>query len=295
MPLVALVISAVTNVVLDLVFVIYFAMGVRGVAWATVISQVFAAIFVFWVLMTVDAPYRVNLLKMKFYPNIFKRVFIIGLPSGLQMSITSFSNIFVQSYVNAFGSACMAGYTIYGKIDTFAFLPRNCINAAGATFAGQNVGAGKNDRVMQGMRTTQILSFIVTVMGMIPVLVFRRGLTAFFNTDPEVIRYGAIWLLTITPFYLLGCYTDPMVSVLRGAGETRAPMFIMLGSFVVFRQIYLFILTRLTDSFMVMAFAYPAGWVMSFLGTIFYFYKGHWRERCLVQPKSPPEPAEDTA
>ena len=281
-------ISAITNVVLDLVFVIYFRMGVRGVAWATVIAQAVSGIYVMTVLMTTDGPHRVSLRKMKFHGKIFARVFAIGIPSALQMSVTSFSNMFVQAYINAFGSACMAGYTIYAKIDTFAMLPMSCLSVACSTFAGQNIGAGQNDRVMKGLKVSQNLSLLCTGAVMIPLLLFREQLTSFFNADPEVIRYGGIWILTISPFYLVGCITNPMTSVLRGAGETTAPMITMLGSFVVFRQIYLFIFTRITDSFLVMAFAYPAGWVVNFLATLFVFYKTKWKERCLIQPKTPP-------
>lgn len=288
-PLIALIISAITNVVLDLVLVIYFRMGVRGVAWATVIAQAVSGIYVMAVLMTTDGPHRVSLRKMKFHGKIFARVFAIGIPSALQMSVTSFSNMFVQAYINAFGSACMAGYTIYAKIDTFAMLPMSCLSVACSTFAGQNIGAGQNDRVMKGLKVSQNLSLLCTGAVMIPLLLFREQLTSFFNADPEVIRYGGIWILTISPFYLVGCITNPMTSVLRGAGETTAPMITMLGSFVVFRQIYLFIFTRITDSFLVMAFAYPAGWVVNFLATLFVFYKTKWKERCLIQPKTPPQ------
>ena len=290
-PLIALIISAVTNVVLDLLFVIYFNMGVRGVAWATVIAQAVSGVFVMTVLMRTDGPHRVELRKMKFHGKIFLKVFGVGIPSAVQMSITSFSNMFVQSYINAFGSACMAGYTIYGKIDSFAFLPMSCLAVACATFAGQNIGAGQNDRVMEGMKTSQKLSFLCTGLVLVPVLLFRAQLTAFFNADPEVIRYGGIWIMTISPFYLCGCVTNPMTSVLRGAGETTAPMITMLGSFVVFRQIYLFVLTRITDSFLVMAFAYPAGWVVNFAATLFVFYKTKWKEKWLIHtPVDPEEP-----
>ncbi len=282
-PLIALIISAITNVVLDLVFVVYFKMEVRGVAWATVIAEIVSAIYVFSVLIITDGPYKVSLRKMKMHWGILQKVFIIGVPSGIQMCITSFSNIFVQGYVNAFGSACMAGYTIHGKVDAFSMLPMTCLAAACATFTGQNVGAGNKQRVMEGLKVTIRMCFACTAVAVVLVMLFRHNLAAFFNKDPEVIRYGGLWLLCISPFYLFGCVTNPLCSVLRGAGETRGPMVIMLGSFVVFRQLYLFILTRITPSFLVMAFAYPAGWVMNFLGTVLFFYKSNWQKNCFPQ------------
>ena len=281
-PLISLIISAVTNVMLDLTFVIRFKMGVAGVAWATIIAEAVSASFVMTVLIRTKGPHRLIIRGMRFYPNVFRRIFQIGIPSAIQMAVTAFSNVFVQSYINAFEADCMAGYTIYGKIDAFAMLPMNCIQAATTTFAGQNVGAGKNDRVKKCILVSTLMNTI-TVLGMaIPVMIFRRELTSFFNSDPGVVYYGSIFLLCITPAYLLGVYGNPLNAVLRGSGDTKMPMVIMLSSYVAFRQIYLFICTRLTDSFLIIALAYPAGWLVCNALTTVYFHCSNWEKRCFM-------------
>ena len=236
-PLISLVISAVTNVVLDLLFVVKFKMGVKGVAWATIIAEAVSAVFVIIVLMTAKGPHRLRIFHMHFYRNVFHRIFQIGIPSAVQMAITSFSNTFVQSYVYAYGSECMAGYTIYAKVDSFAMLPLGCLNMAYATFAGQNMGAGKTDRLYKGLKTARIMNYIVVTPLVALVILFRKQLAGFFTGDEDVIYYGSIFLMCITPGYLVGSFNDPLVSLMQGCGQTRAPMLTGLGSFVVFRQI----------------------------------------------------------
>lgn len=278
-PLISLVISAVTNVVLDLLFVVKFKMGVAGVAWATIIAEAVSAVFVLSVLVTAKGPHRLRIFHMHFYRNVFQRIFQIGIPSAVQMAITSFSNTFVQSYVYAYGAECMAGYTIYAKVDTFAMLPFVCLNAAYATFAGQNLGAGKKDRLYAGLKTARIMNYAVVTPTVVLVILLRAQLAGFFNSDPNVIYYGGIFLMCITPGYLVGAFNDPLVSLMQGCGETRAPMLTGLGAFVVFRQIYLAVLTRLTPSFLVIGFAYPIGWLVRALSIYIFHRTSHWEEK----------------
>lgn len=287
-PLIALIISAVTNVVLDLTFTLAFQMGVVGVALATIIAEAVSAMFVLFVLMKTKGPHRLVLRGIRFYPNVFKRIFAVGIPSALQMAITGFSNVFVQGYINVFGSDCMAGWSIYGKIDSFAMLPMNCIQTAATTFTGQNVGAGRDDRVKKALGTAILMNLIATVATGVPVVIFRHTLTAVFNSEPGVVYYGGVFLACITPCYLLGVVGNPYVAVMRGSGHTTVPTAIMVGSYVVFRQIYLFVLTRLTQSFLVIALAYPAGWLVCNTTMIIYYYFSDWRKRCLiVHPENP--------
>ena len=278
-PLIALVISALTNVTLDLLFVVKLKMEVRGVAWATVIAEAVSTVYVFTVLMTAKGPHRLRLFRMRFYKNVFLRIFRIGIPSAVQMAITSFSNTFVQSYVYAYGAECMAGYTIYAKVDSFAMVPFVCLNAAHATFAGQNMGAGKTERLYQGLKVARIMNFIVVTPIVALVVLFRSQLASVFNSDPTVIHYAGIFLLCITPGYLVGAFNDPLVGLMQGCGQTRAPMLTGLGSFVVFRQIYLAVFTRLTSSFIVIGIAYPLGWAVRAVSIFLYHKLSHWERK----------------
>ncbi len=285
-PLIALIISAATNIVLDLWFVLSFEMGVAGVAWATVIAQGMSAIFVLAVLTFTKAPYRILWNRFTFSKVLFKKIFIIGVPAALQMAITSFSNVFVQSYINHFDTNCIAGWSAYNKIDAFAMLPMQSISLSVTTFAGQNFGANKPDRARQGVRAGILVSCAITAAILIPIMIFAPYLVAFFNKDTNVISFGTLFLRYISPFYLLCTVNQTISGVLRGAGDTKAPMIIMLTSFVFFRQLYLFVLTRLSESVMVITFAYPAGWILcSVLIWLYYRYSGWEKKRRRITDK----------
>ncbi len=281
-PLVSLIISACINVVLDLLFVLVFNQGVKGVAYATVLSQVISAIFVLTVLSIKRAPYRINWTKPVFSIKIFAQIAKVGFPAAIQMAITSFSNIFVQSYINKFDTDCMAGWTAYNKIDAFAMLPMQTISLSVTTFSGQNFGAKKPERSKQGIKVGLILSWIITSALLIPIMIFSEMFVSFFNSDPNVIIFGAHFLRWISPFYLLCAINQILAGVLRGAGNSKIPMFIMLFSFVLFRQLYLFIFSRITDSIFVITFAYPAGWLVCSTLFILYYKFSHWENKIYV-------------
>ncbi len=279
MPLITLIISASVNIALDLWFVLGFDMGVEGVAWATVIAQALSAIFVISVLTFKNAPYRIRWNRITFSSQIFKQIFVIGVPAAFQMAITSFSNVFVQSYINKFNTNCMAGWSAYNKIDAFAMLPMQSISLSVTTFAGQNFGAGNSDRARLGVRVGISVSCVITAAILLPIMIFAPHLVAFFNDDPGVIEYGTLFLHFISPFYLLCTVNQTIAGVLRGAGDTCAPMIIMLSSFVLFRQLYLYVFSRITDSVMVITFAYPAGWVLCSVLIFLYYRFSDWEAR----------------
>ena len=270
-PLYFLIISSLLNVALDLLFVLRFNMGVAGVAYATIICESVSAVMVVAVLMHTKECYRLRLHDITIDGYVLGRIVSIGFPAGIQQAITSFSNVFVQAYINNFGSSCMAGWASYGKIDQFAILPMQSIALASTTFVGQNYGAHKLDRVKQGVRSALKLSFIITVAVVIPMLIFARQLVSLFNRESLVLYYGIFFLRACAPFYVLCCANQIFAGALRGLGNAAAPMVIMLGSFVVFRQIYLFIVTRISDSFYPVSMAYPVGWIVcSLFMTIYY-------------------------
>jgi Na+-driven multidrug efflux pump len=137
-------------------------MGTAGVAYATIISQAVSAILVMRVLFTTSSGVRVSLKKIRIYCGILRKIFKVGLPSALQMSITSFSNIFVQSYINYFGADVMGGWTAYIKVDQLVLLPMQSIALATQTFVGQNLGCGQTDRARKGVRTSLLSSLVAT-------------------------------------------------------------------------------------------------------------------------------------
>ena len=272
-PFYFLVVCAVLNTVLDLLFVIGFGMKVEGVAWATVISQGVSAILIVISLMRTDSCVRFQFKKLQVNWHLLGRIIALGIPSALQVSITSFSNIFVQSYINFFGPSCMSGYTAYSKIDMLLFLPAQSVSLATTTFVGQNLGCGQLKRAKKGVTASILLAAGVTGILMIPVLIFSGDVVRFFTSQEESIRYGALFLRYITPFYLLTCFTQVYASALRGAGNTRAPMVIMISSYVLFRQVYLAIMSMVCNEVIPIAMGYPAGWILSCTIFMLYYYR----------------------
>lgn len=270
-PFYFLVASSLVNVALDVFFVVVIGMGVEGVAYATIISEAISMILVFIFLVRTDECCKLSWKEMKISGDSVRRILQIGLPGGIQMSVTSFSNVFVQGYINRFGSSCMAGWATYGKIDQFAMLPMQSIAMSSTTFTGQNFGAGKLDRVKEGVAASFHLTLGITFAISVFLFALARPFAMLFNKDENVIYYGVYFLRMISPFYLLVCSNQIYAGTLRGLGHSTAPMVIMLSSFVVFRQIYLFVTTHLTDSLLPVSIAYPMGWlVCSIAMAIFY-------------------------
>lgn len=274
LPFLALLVCAVLNTVLDLYFVIELNMGVAGVAWATIIAQFVSAAVVLIALMRTKSCVRFHFKKLAIHMDVLGRILRVGLPAAIQMAVTSFSNVFVQSYINYFKADVMSGWTAYNKIDQLLVLPAKSIGLATTTFVGQNLGAGQEKRARQGMLTGLILAFGTAVLLGAPSVIFAEPLVGFFNPKAEVIAYGASFLTMLTPFYACMCVNQVMSGALRGSGNSKAPMYIMLGSYVVFRQIYLYIMANyISNTVMPIAFGYPAGWIVCCTVMVIYYLR----------------------
>lgn len=272
-PFYYLVVCAVANTVLDLLFVLVLKMGVAGVALATILSQGISALLVVITLLRCDNCIRLILRDLKIHWNILKRIMLVGIPAALQLAVTSFSNVFVQSYINFFGPDCMSGWTTYAKIDQLLFLPMQSISLASTTFVGQNLGNKQVARAKKGVSIATSMAISITVLLCIPVMVFAPQIVAFFNSKAEVIAYGTTLLRLLSPCYVLCCFNQIYAGALRGAGNSKAPMVIMLLTFVLFRQIYLFFMSHICNEIIPIAMSYPAGWLLCSIITLLYYHK----------------------
>lgn len=282
-----LVVCAVLNIALDLAFVLGFGMGVEGVALATILSQATSAVLVILTLLRTESCIRLRPRSLRLHWHILKKIIFIGIPAAIQMAITSFSNVFVQSYINHFGADCMSGWTAYSKIDQLLFLPMQTLGLAATTFVGQNLGSGQVDRAKKGVRTAVCLALGVTLVLIAGVIYpFASSLVTFFNQKPEVVEYGTLFLHWISPFYLLCCFNQVYGASLRGAGHSRQTMVIMLGSFVVFRQIYLFIMANyISNTVLPIAMSYPAGWFLCSGFTLLYYRRADLSKNVVVDER----------
>ncbi|MBQ9265105.1 MAG: MATE family efflux transporter [Clostridia bacterium] len=261
-PLIFLIISALLNTVLDLVFVLALGMKVDGVAYATILSQIISAILILVTLSKEEGAYGIRWSQMKIDRESLRGILQVGLPSSIQSAVTAFSNVFVQSYINAFGDACMAGYGIYNKVDAFVLIPVQAIGMSSTTFVGQNWGAKQPQRARKGVGTATWMAISSVLFLGIIVFVLARPLLGFFSPEEDVVAYGQRFIRIVTPFYFCLCFNQIYAGVLRGIGDATAPTVIMLCSFVVFRQIYLAVTKALGLGFLAVALAYPMGWIM---------------------------------
>jgi len=275
-PLYYLMFSPCVNIVLDLLFVAVFKWGVGSAAIATTVSQGVSAALCCIRLMRVKEPYRLRLRDIRFDFPALKNIIRFGLPSGVQNSVISIANVVVQTNINAFGAAAMAGCGSYSKIEGFAFLPVTCFSMALATFVGQNLGAHKHDRVKKGMVFGIICSCVMAeAIGVLSYL-FAPQLIAFFNDAPEVVDYGTRHMRTVCLFYALLAFSHCVAGIMRGAGKATVPMATMLVCWCLIRVSYITVAVRFVNELTTVSFAYPLTWTLSSIVFAIYLVKGNW-------------------
>lgn len=277
-PLYFLILTSVLNILLDLVFVIVFHSGIEGVAWATILSQFLSAVLILILLTRSSDIYRLTWKDLKIDRAILGRIFAVGLPAGIQSVITAFSNVFVQSYINFFGSGCMAGWSCYNKLDQFVMLPMQSMAMAATTFVSQNIGAGKESRADKGTVVTVSMSVGVTAVIVALLCLFAAQAVGLFSPDESVIAYGVLFIRANCFFLLFNCVNHVLAGALRGRGDSRGPMVIMLLAFVGIRQIYLFVVTHfIANTPFLVGFGYPVGWTTCCVIELTYFFL-RWRK-----------------
>lgn len=275
-PLFYLIISSITNVILDLLFVAVLQLGVGSAALATVFSQIISASLCFIHLVRTKKEYHVNIRRIRFDMFMLKQVIQNGLPAGVQNSVIALANIVVQSNINAFGKMAVAGCGAYSKIEGFGFLPINCFTLALTTFISQNLGAKQYDRAKQGARFGILCSITLAEIIGIFIFIFSPILISAFNSDPEVIQFGVTQARTVTLFYCLVAFSHCLAGIFRGAGRSTIPMAVMLVCWCIIRVTYITIIVRFIPVINVVFWAYPLTWSLSSIIFTIYFFKSNW-------------------
>ena len=279
-PLMFLALTSVLNIALDLAFVIGLGAGIAGVAYATIIAQFVSAALTLTLLTRSKDIYRLTWRDLRVSAPVLRRIFSVGLPAGVQSVITAFSNIFVQSYVNFFGSSVMAGWASYNKLDQFIMLPIQSSAMAATTFVSQNIGAGQTARANRGTRITVALSTAFTGLIAAVLFAFAEPAIRLFTKDASVIRYGALFIRANSFFLMANCVNHTLAGSLRGRGDARAPMIIMLACFVGIRQVYLFVVTRfIANTPLLVGLGYPVGWISCSVIELTYYFLRHGRRQ----------------
>ena len=277
-PLYFLIISSVLNVVLDLLFVAVLDMGVSGAAFATILSQALSAFLGFRYLMSDRFVITVSPKKVRPDAEYLKNIVRIGLPSGVQNSVISIANVVVQSNINAFGDVAMAVCGSYSKIEGFVFLPIMSLTLALTTFVGQNLGAGRKDRVKEGARIGISMAVVMAEVVGVLFFIFAPQLIGLFSKSPDVIAYGIRQARTESLFYFLLAFAHGSAAVLRGAGKSVIPMAVMLGVWCVFRITYITVMVSLIENIVVVFTAYPVTWGISVILFAITLKRGKWLE-----------------
>lgn len=275
-PLHYLIISSLTNIALDLLFVGAFRWGVWSAAVATVISQTVSFTLCLRHLLKKGEVYTVTPRNIHIHGDMLREIVRYGLPSGIQNCVIGLANVIVQSQINSFGMLAMAAYGAHAKIEGFAFLPITSFTMACTTFVGQNLGARQYDRAKRGARFCITFAVVIAELIGLCYYLFAPQLIAFFDSTPGVVALGVQQARTVALFYCLLAFSHSIAAVCRGAGRAVVPMMIMLSVWCVIRIIYIILVVHFIGEIGYIYWAYPITWAISSAIYLVYYLKSDW-------------------
>jgi len=285
-PMLFLISAAMTNIVLDIIFVLGFEMGVRGAAIATVASQCVSAMLVLLALCGAPGVYRLYFRKLRFYGDMLKNIVRIGLPAGLQSVMYSLSNMIIQTGVNGFGTDVMAAWTAYGKIDGLFWMIISAFGVAITTFAGQNFGAHQYDRMKKSVRVCLGMAAGATVFMTSFILIFGRPMLALFTDDAHVLETGMGVIRLIVPMWIAYICIEVLSGAMRGAGDTLIPTLMTLGGVCLIRVFWVMVVVPANHQLNILLLSYPLTWTITSVLFILYYRRGKWLNRCIERQKA---------
>ncbi len=275
-PLYFLITSCLTNIVLDFLLVGYMGLGVAGAALATIISQAVSMILTIVYLMKMDKEIRLRPREIRFDRRELKDIIRLGVPTGLQTSLYTISNLLIQSGVNALGTDSAAAWAAYSKIDAFYWMIDGAFGISITTFVGQNYGAGNRDRIRKGMWTCAIMAAITTLVVQFVFLFFGSSLMSAFTKDIHVIEIGVGIIWEIVPFFLVYIPIEMLSGVIKGCGKVFVSTVLTLSGVCLLRFAWMFTGARIWPGIASIMFCYPLTWTVTALLFIAYYFRGHW-------------------
>lgn len=299
-PLYFLILATILNIGLDLLFIVKLGWGIEGAALATIIAQGVAFIVAVFYLNKTHELIKFNLREFSFDWEIFKQSLRIGLPTGLQQTFVALGMMALMGIVNGFGTNVVAAYTAAGRLDSLAIIPSMVFSHALATFVGQNIGAGKIDRVKRGLSRTMLMASATAILITVLVILFKYPMMSLFTHDQQVINIGGDYLTIVTSFYLMFTWMFVYGGVMRGAGDTLIPMFLTLFSLWIIRIPTAMFLSQETIQVFGLSikgmgmgekgiwWSIPSGWGIGLLLSYLYYRTGRWRTKSVVKGKLEP-------
>ena len=285
-PLIYLLVACGLNIVLDLLFVVAFGMTTDGVAWATIIAQGISAILCVRRLWKMKDTIDLDRSTLRISKSITKRVVRLGVPSGITQMIFSLSSILVQSLTNSLGASIVTANTMVMRIDGFAMMPNFTFGVAATTFAGQNIGAKKLDRVFKGTKELTMLALGTAIVMVGGILLLGKNLLYIFTQTPEIINLGLNMLQTLALGYIVFAASQVLQGVMRGAGETAIPMWISIITTVVVRMPIAYVWAWLSRSPenpnghpMCLYGSLLVSWLIGCGLSVYFYFRGKWRKR----------------
>lgn len=275
-PLYYLIISSVTNVLLDLLFIAVFRWGVWAAAFATTLSQALSVVLCIIHLSKKGTLYQLQLSKLRIDKESLGEIVRYGLPAGVQNSVIGFANVIVQTNINSFTKIATAAYGTYAKIEGFAFLPITSFTMALTTFTGQNLGAGLYDRAKKGSRFGIISAVVLAEAIGLVIWLAAPFLIGLFSDDPAVIELGTKQARIESLFFCLLAFSHAVAAVCRGAGKVFVPMSVMLAIWCVLRIMYITIMMHYVHEIQYIYWAYPITWGISSIIYLFYYLFADW-------------------
>ena len=270
-PLYFLIVSCLSNIVLDILFVAVLRMGVAGAGLATIISQFLSAVMVVVVLMRTNDMHRLSLRRIGFDGRMFARILRIGFPAGLESVLYSLSNIIIQTAINGEGTDPVAAWTVYGKLDVVFWMVISAFGISITTFVGQNYGAGKSERVRKGVRTCLAMSFGTTIVISAFLYLACGTIYTLFTKDAEVLRIGVEMTRFLVPTYFTYVCIEILSGALRGAGDAWIPTLISLSGICAIRVAWIMAAVPVWPGIRTIIFSYPLTWVITSLLFIVYY------------------------
>lgn len=290
-PLYFLIVCCFLNIFLDILFVVYLKLGVKGAAFATVISQAVSALLVILSLTKSVDIYRLRPNKIRFYKSLLIAIITIGLPAGLQSVMYGISNIIIQTSLNSLGTETVAAHTAFAKIDAIYWMISGAFSVSIITFIGQNYGARKFDRMKKSIKVCLLMDLIASLLLTTVMLLAGPYLLRLFTSDQEVIEIGMQIIHIIAPSYALFIFIEILSSSLRGMGNVVVPMLMTCGGVYVLRILWIFIFVRTHLSVTTILMSYPISWGFTAVLFIIYFmfYQKKFFRRCMEETETPAE------
>ena len=281
-PLYFLIAASLCNIVLDLLLVVGFQLGVLGVAIATVASQLLSAVLVVLSLVRAQGmPFQLFPRSMTIHPQPLRAILQVGIPTALQSVMYNISNIVIQASINSFGTDAVAAWTAYGKMDIIFWMTITAMAQSITTFAGQNYGAGKYDRLKKGVRVSVAMSAVITLGISAIMVLFARPILTVFTPDHDVLEIGVGMVRFLAPSYITYILIELLSGAIRGAGKSLVPTLITVFGVCGLRLAWIFLAVPLNHSIVMVEASYPITWATTSLAMLLYYCFGRW----LAPPK----------